>query len=56
MKVSLFEQARIQARVLVPLITALQEELGEERANAIARKALGSLSTSMSAMIRIRLR
>jgi predicted ArsR family transcriptional regulator len=35
------EQAKIQAQVLVPLIKALQAELGEERANALVRKALG---------------
>jgi|SRR5690349_19813750 len=37
------QQARIQAQVLVPLIKALQAELGEERANGIVRKALGDL-------------
>ena len=43
MSVEVFEQARIQARVLVPLVKALQAELGEERANAIVRKALGDM-------------
>ena len=33
--------AKIQAQVLVPLVKTLQAELGEERANAIVRKALG---------------
>jgi hypothetical protein len=37
------EQVKIQARVLVPLVKTLQAELGEERANAIVRKALGDL-------------
>jgi L-2-amino-thiazoline-4-carboxylic acid hydrolase len=37
------EQARIQAQVLVPLVKALQAELGEERANALVRKALGDV-------------
>jgi hypothetical protein len=34
---------KIQAQVLVPLVKALQAELGEERANALVRKALGDL-------------
>jgi hypothetical protein len=37
------EQAKIQAQVLVPLIKVLQAELGEERANALVRKALGGV-------------
>jgi L-2-amino-thiazoline-4-carboxylic acid hydrolase len=41
MSIPVIEQAKIQARVLVPLVKALQAELGEERANAIVRKALG---------------
>lgn len=41
--IPLIEQAKIQARVLVPLVKALQAELGEERANAIIRKALGEI-------------
>ena len=43
MDVSLLEQVKIQAQVLVPLVKAFQAELGEERANAIIRRALGSL-------------
>jgi hypothetical protein len=43
MSMPVIEQAKIQARVLVPLIKALQAELGEERANAIVRKALGDM-------------
>ncbi|KRQ06493.1 L-2-amino-thiazoline-4-carboxylic acid hydrolase [Bradyrhizobium manausense] len=43
MSVSVIEQAKIQAQVLVPLVKALQAELGEARANAIVRKALGEL-------------
>jgi hypothetical protein len=38
MDIPIIEQARIQARVLVPLVKALQAELGEDRANAIVRK------------------
>ena len=37
------EQAKIQAQVLVPLVKALQVELGEERANTLVRKALGDV-------------
>ena len=43
MGVPVIEQAKIQAQVLVPLIKALQAELGEERANALVRKALGDV-------------
>ena len=41
--VPLIEQVKIQAQVLVPLVKALQAELGEERANTVVRKALGDL-------------
>src|SRR2546425_11816182 len=43
MDIPLIEQVKIQAQVLVPLVKALQAELGEERANAIVRKALGDM-------------
>lgn len=43
MTVSVIEQAKIQAQVLVPLVKALQAELGAEQANRIVRKALGDL-------------
>ena len=43
MSISVIEQARIQAQVLVPLVKALQAELGEARANAIVRGALRDL-------------
>src|ERR1700721_728456 len=43
MGVSIIEQAKIQAQVLVPLVKALQAELGETRANNIVRKALGDI-------------
>jgi hypothetical protein len=43
MSVSIIQQSKIQAQVLVPLIKALQTELGEERANTLVRKALGEL-------------
>jgi hypothetical protein len=41
--ISVLDQAKIQAQVLVPLIKALQAELGEARANALVRKSLGDL-------------
>src|SRR5688572_271498 len=43
MDIPLIEQVKIQAQVLVPLVKALQAELGEEGANAMVRKALGDL-------------
>ena len=43
MDIPLIEQVKIQAQVLVPLVKTLQAELGEERANAIVRKALADL-------------
>jgi hypothetical protein len=43
MSISVIEQAKIQAQVLVPLVKALQGELGEARANALVRKTLGDL-------------
>lgn len=41
MDIPLIEQIKIQAQALVPLVKALQAELGEQRANAIVRRALG---------------
>ena len=41
MDVSVLQQAKIQAEVLVPLVKAMQAEFGEARANALVRKALG---------------
>src|SRR5256885_1938429 len=49
MAIPLIEQIKMQARVLVPLVKALQAELGEERANAIVRKALGAEYRRMGA-------
>ncbi len=43
MSIPVIQQAKIQAQVLVPLVKALQAELGEERANAIVRRALGDV-------------
>jgi L-2-amino-thiazoline-4-carboxylic acid hydrolase len=41
--ISVLEQARIQAQLLIPLIKALRAELGEGRANALVRNALGEV-------------
>jgi hypothetical protein len=41
MDIPLIEQVKLQARALVPLVRAMQAELGEERANALVRKAIG---------------
>ena len=46
MDIPLIEQIKIQAHALVPLVKALRAELGEERANAIVRNALGGLYRS----------
>ena len=43
MAISVIQQAKIQAEVLVPLLNALQAELGEERANGLVRKALSDV-------------
>ncbi|MCK1626871.1 L-2-amino-thiazoline-4-carboxylic acid hydrolase [Bradyrhizobium sp. 147] len=43
MGIPVIEQVKIQAQVLVPLVQALQAELGKERANALVRKALGDV-------------
>src|SRR6201986_4595775 len=43
MSATVLERARIQAQVLVPLVKALQAELGPARANALVRKTLGEL-------------
>jgi hypothetical protein len=43
MDIPQIDQIKIQAQVLVPLVKALQAELGEEKANAIVRKTLGDL-------------
>ena len=43
MSIPVIEQAKIQAQVLVPLVKALQAELGEKRASSLVRKALGDV-------------
>jgi hypothetical protein len=41
--IPVIQQVKIQAQVLVPLVKALQAELGEERANRIVRRTLKDL-------------
>ncbi len=43
MGISVIQQAKIQAQVLVPLVKALQAELGDERANSLVRRTLGDI-------------
>jgi hypothetical protein len=43
MSLPIIEQAKIQAQALVPLVRALQLEMGEQRANALVRQALGDM-------------
>jgi hypothetical protein len=43
-KLTLLERRRIEAGVIVPLVRAFQQELGEERANAIARRVIVALA------------
>ena len=52
MDVSVLDQVKIQARVLVPLVKALQAELGVERANALVRDALADTYRSVGAQWR----
>ena len=48
-KLSLLEKTRIQAQVLVPVISALRSELGREKADAIVTQALRGWSKPRSA-------
>jgi hypothetical protein len=41
--IPVIERAKIQAQVLVPLVKALQAELGEDRANLLVRRAPGDV-------------
>ncbi len=43
MDIPIIERAKIQAEVLVPLVKALRAELGQQRADALVRQALGDL-------------
>ena len=41
LKLTLLERTKVQAEVLVPLIGAMEEEMGRERAHRLVRRALG---------------
>ena len=43
MDIPVIEQAKIQGQVLVPLVKALERELGKDRAHALVRGALGDV-------------
>jgi hypothetical protein len=46
-KLTLLEQVKLQARVLVPLIRAFRKEIGAERVNEIAYRALDEWSRKL---------
>lgn len=48
---SLLDKTRIQAQVLVPVLTALRAELGKEKADAMVRQALRGWSKQLFAAI-----
>jgi predicted ArsR family transcriptional regulator len=50
-RLSLLDKTRIQAQVLVPMLRALRAELGQEKADAIARQALRDWSKALFAAI-----
>lgn len=45
--ISILDQVKIQAQVLLPVIRAFRKELGAERANAIVREALREWSSNL---------
>ena len=50
-KVSLLDKTRMQAQVLLPVLRGLRAELGNEKANAIVKKALRHWSKQLFATI-----
>jgi len=46
-KLTLLDQVKLQAQVVVPLLGAFRKELGTERANAIAYRALDEWSRGL---------
>jgi hypothetical protein len=50
-KMSLLDKTRIQAQVLVPVLRALRDELGKNKADAIVKQALRDWSTQLFAAI-----
>ena len=51
-RLSLLDKTRIQAQVLVPMLRALRVELGQEKADTIARQALRDWSKQLFAAVR----
>src|ERR1700724_650044 len=51
LRLSLLDKTRIQAQALVPWLRALRAELGQEKADAIARQALRDWSQQLFAAI-----
>jgi hypothetical protein len=49
--ISLLDQAKIQAQVLVPVLNALREEIGREKADALVGRALAQWSRAMALAI-----
>ena len=50
-RLSLLDKTRIQAQVLVPMLRALRAELGQEKADTIARQALRDWSKQLFAAV-----
>lgn len=50
-EVSFLDKAKIQAQVLVPVMRALREELGKDKADALVKQALSGWSRQMFADI-----
>jgi predicted ArsR family transcriptional regulator len=50
-EISLLDKTRIQAQVLVPVLRALRDELGKEKADAIVRQALRDWSPQLFAAV-----
>jgi hypothetical protein len=50
-KLSLLDKTRIQAQVLVPVLTALRSELGREKADAIVKEGLRDWSKQLFAAV-----
>src|ERR1700754_3491608 len=50
-EVSFLDKAKIQAQVLVPVVRALREELGKDKADALVKQALSGWSRQLFAEI-----
>ena len=49
--VSLIDKTRIQAQVLMPVLRALREEIGKDKADALVKRALREWSRALFAAI-----